>query len=96
VAVAAFIQDIPMSPAHPSWDTLSSTAEGLPQFTQNPALVVWGGRDFCFNDHYYTEWRQQLPQAETMYLADAGHYVLADANAEVMPRIAAFLTQPRP
>ena len=31
-----------------------------------------------------------------MYLADAGHYVLADANVESVPRIAAFLTQPRP
>jgi haloalkane dehalogenase len=96
VAVNAFIKDIPMSPAHPSWDALSSTAAGLQQLTQNPALVVWGGRDFCFSDHYYTEWRRRLPQAETMYLADAGHYVLADANFESVPRIAAFLTQPRP
>jgi pimeloyl-ACP methyl ester carboxylesterase len=56
------------------------------------ALVVWGGKDFCFNDHFYAEWRERLPQAESVYLPDAGHYVLADANTEVVPRIARFLT----
>ena len=91
VAVNAFVQDIPMSAAHPTWATLSAVSEGLGRFTRNPALMVWGGKDFCFNDHFYAEWRRRLPQAETVYLKDAGHYVLADANAEVVPRIAAFL-----
>ena len=54
-------------------------------------MIVWGGRDFCFNDHFYAEWRKRLPSAEAHYLADAGHYVLADANAEVVPRITSFL-----
>lgn len=92
VAVDAFVKDIPMSPAHPTWAALAATAEGLGRLQKNPALVVWGGKDFCFNDHFYAEWRQRLPQAETLYLADAGHYVLADANTEVVPKIAAFLT----
>ncbi|HEY0947316.1 MAG TPA: alpha/beta fold hydrolase [Opitutaceae bacterium] len=91
VAVDAFVKDIPMSPRHPTWAALAATAEGLRNFTQNPALIVWGGRDFCFNDHFYAEWRQRLSQAETLYLADGGHYVLADAAEEVVPRIARFL-----
>lgn len=91
VAVDAFVKDIPMQSAHPTWQALAATAEGLKQFQGNPALIVWGGRDFCFNDHFYAEWRQRLPQAETVYLADAGHYVLADANTEVVPKAAAFL-----
>lgn len=93
VAVDAFVKDIPMSAAHPTWAALAATAEGLKQFQENPALVVWGGKDFCFNDHFYAEWRKRLPQAETLYLADAGHYVLADANTEVVPKIATFLTE---
>jgi haloalkane dehalogenase len=92
VAVNAFVQDIPMSAAHPTWATLSAVSEGLGRFTQNPALIVWGGKDFCFNDHFYAEWRRRLPKAETVYLKDAGHYVLADANDEVVPRIAEFLS----
>lgn len=95
VAVNAFVKDIPMNPSYQSWATLTAVADGLKSFTQNPALIVWGGRDFCFNDHFYQEWRRRLPQAETVYLPDAGHYVLADANTEVVPRIAAFLSGPR-
>jgi haloalkane dehalogenase len=82
-----------MHPAHPTWATLKAVADGLGRFRDNPALIVWGGRDFCFNDHFFAEWRARLPQAETLYLADAGHYVLTDANAEVVPRLAAFLTR---
>lgn len=92
VAVSAFVQDIPMRPEHPSWPTLKKVEQGIAQFTDRPALIVWGGRDFCFNDHFYAEWKQRLPQAKTVYLADAGHYVLIDADAEVVPQIAAFLT----
>jgi cis-3-alkyl-4-acyloxetan-2-one decarboxylase len=91
VAVDAFVKDIPMSPAHPTWATLQATADGLAQFADHPAMIVWGGRDFCFNDYFYAEWRRRWPKAEAHYLADAGHYVLADAASEVIPRIMAFL-----
>ncbi|MFH1496748.1 MAG: alpha/beta fold hydrolase [Verrucomicrobiota bacterium] len=91
VAVDAFVKDIPMSDAHTSWPALAEVEAGLRRFKANPALIVWGGRDFCFDDTYYVEWRKRLPQAEALYLKDAGHYVLADADAEVVPKIAAFL-----
>jgi len=92
VAVSAFVQDIPMSVDHPSWQTLQQVEQGIAQFTNRPALIVWGGRDFCFNDHFYAEWTQRLPQAKKVYLKDAGHYVLFDADTEIVPQIAAFLT----
>lgn len=91
VAVDAFVKDIPMSPAHPTWSTLEATAAGLAQFVDRPAMIVWGGRDFCFNDSFFEEWRRRLPGAHTRYLADVGHYVLNDAAAEVIPPIANFL-----
>jgi len=93
VAVDAFVKDIPMDESHPSWPTLAATAEGLAQFADHPALIVWGGRDFCFDDSFYEEWRRRLPQARTHYLADAGHYVLADAASEVVPLITGFLRE---
>ncbi len=93
VAVDAFVKDIPMAASHPTWATLDRVATGLKNFTANPALLVWGGRDFCFNEQFYTEWRTRLPQAQAHYLADAGHYVLADAAHEVVPQITRFLRQ---
>ena len=94
VAVDAFVKDIPMSDRHPTWAALTAAEAGLANFRNRPALIVWGGKDFCFHDWYFAEWRRRLPQAEAHYLADAGHYVLADAAVEVVPKIAGFLGSP--
>lgn len=91
IAVSAFVQDIPMATEHPTWSTLAAVERGLPQFRAHPALIVWGGRDFCFNDSFLDRWRQELPGATVRRIADAGHYVLEDARDEVVPQILAFL-----
>lgn len=96
ISVNAFVQDIPMSPEHTSRAALQRVADGLAQFKDSPMLIVWGGRDFCFNDHFFAEWTARFPQARTRHLKDAGHYVLLDAADEVVPEIAGFLTQSRP
>ena len=93
VAVSAFVRDIPLRPSHPSWRTLQAVEQGLAHFRQHPSLVIWGGRDFCFNDHFLARWREILPSAEVVRLADAGHYIMEDARDEVVPRIKRFLTQ---
>lgn len=90
VAVDAFVKDIPMRETHPTWPTLVSTAAGIDQFKAHRVLIIWGGRDFCFDDTFYAEWRARLPDSDAHYLADAGHYVLDDARDEVLPRIAKF------
>lgn len=91
IAVSEFVRDIPMSAEHRSWKTLSAIEEALPQFHDRPALIVWGGRDFCFNDSFLARWREIFPQATVNRIADAGHYVLDDAREEVVPQIVAFL-----
>jgi len=92
VAVSGFVQDIPLAPGHPSWATLAATEQGLAQFRKNPALIVWGGRDFCFNRHFFERWAQILPGAQQQYLPDAGHYVLEDARDTAVPAVARFVT----
>jgi pimeloyl-ACP methyl ester carboxylesterase len=91
VAVSEFVRDIPMESSHPSWGTLAQVEQGLAQFRTNPALVVWGGRDFCFDDYFLGRWREFLPQARVERIADAGHYVLEDAREQVVPMITEFL-----
>jgi len=93
VAVSGFVRDIPMNAAHPSWETLSEVEAGLGQFRQTPALILWGGCDFCFNQDFYDEWRRRLPQAEAHFYKDAGHYVLLDTADQAIPKIREFLTQ---
>jgi haloalkane dehalogenase len=94
VAVNAFVRDIPMDASHPSWATLQAVEQGLAQFRNHAARIWWGGRDFCFNDHFLARWREILPQARVTRLADAGHYVLEDAREEVVPAAVTFLTAP--
>lgn len=91
VAVDAFVKDIPRSPEHPSWPALKQAEAAVARLQDHPALICWGGRDFCFDDSFYREWRNRLPGAETVHLTDAGHYVLEDAGKELVPRIAEFL-----
>jgi len=91
VAVLRFVQDIPMNEAHPSWSTLTTVEAGLDRLRACPLLLCWGGRDFCFNDQFYDEWRRRFPGAEAHYFATANHYVLEDALDEIRPLIEPFL-----
>jgi pimeloyl-ACP methyl ester carboxylesterase len=90
-AVSAFVQDIPMSPGHPSWSTLEAVAAGLAQFRDRPVLILWGGQDFCFDRTFFARWKEIFPAATAHLLDDAGHYVLEDARELVVPEIADFL-----
>ncbi len=96
VAVNAFVQDIPMSPQHRTWPTLTDVERGLAQLRDRDALIVWGGRDFCFDDTFLARWQRELPQARVHRIADAGHYVLDDARDEVLPLLATHLSGKRP
>jgi pimeloyl-ACP methyl ester carboxylesterase len=90
VAVDAFVKDIPMGAEHPTWPVLEATAAGIERFRKHPVLIIWGGRDFCFDDSFYAEWRARLPDSDALYLADAGHYVIEDARDEALERIGRF------
>lgn len=94
VAIYEFVKDIPLRSSHPSYATLVDIEERLPvlQELKIPILILWGGRDFCFDDHFYEEWRQRFPDAQYHYLPDAGHYVLEDGHGRVEPLIHEFLS----
>jgi len=87
VAVSAFVKDIPLTSAHPSYKALLQVEQGLEklQEQQLPMLICWGGKDFCFNKEFYDEWCVRFPGAETHYFAESGHYILEDAFDEIAP-----------
>ncbi|HHO48328.1 MAG TPA: alpha/beta fold hydrolase [Desulfobacteraceae bacterium] len=91
IALHRFVQDIPLNEGHPSWPTLLRVEEGLGTLAGKPMLICWGGRDFCFTEAFYHEWRQRYPDAEGHYFAQAGHYLLEDELNEVGGRINRFL-----
>jgi pimeloyl-ACP methyl ester carboxylesterase len=93
VGVHQFVRDIPLEAGHPSRGTLEAVAAGLPGLAGNEKLIVWGGRDFCFNETFLARWREIYPDAQLHLLGQAGHYVLEDAGPVAVPLISAFLTQ---
>jgi haloalkane dehalogenase len=93
IAIHRFVQDIPLTPKHPSYQTLLTIEEGLAKLTDIPMLILWGGRDFCFNDFFYSEWLRRFPKAKTKYFSEAGHYVLEDAYSDIEPLVEEFLEE---
>lgn len=91
VAIDAFVRDIPMSPAHPSWAELVRIEEALPGLADKPSLLVWGERDWCFTTWFRDRYRELLPGSESVGIPDAGHWVLEDAPEQVLDSIADFI-----
>ncbi len=96
IATLRFVQDIPLHLGDPAYALVHHVAGNLALFKNTPALIVWGGKDFVFDDTFLAQWREHLPAAKLRYLADAGHYVLEDAADEVIPLIADFVKSSHP
>ncbi len=92
VAVYNFVRDIPLNAQHRSYATLVDIENKLPLLRARavPLLIVWGGGDFCFDDHFFKEWRKRFPEAEHHYFPDGGHYILEDKLEEIVPILKSF------
>jgi haloalkane dehalogenase len=91
IGVHRFVQDIPLGPGDRSFAVLTETDKGLEQLRDRPMLICWGERDFIFDRHFLEEWQRRFPAAEVHRFADAGHYVLEDASAEIVELVKTFL-----
>lgn len=91
IALHRFVQDIPLDPSHPSWETIVAIEEGLPRLKSIPTLICWGEQDFVFDAAFLDEWRRRLPDAAVRTFPDAGHLVLEDAGPEILAATRHFL-----
>ena len=87
IAVARFVEDIPMSKMHPSYNCLLGIEKKLPSLSEKQIGVFWGERDFCFNKKFFQRWLEFFPKAISKTFPDAGHYILEDAKEEVVQEI---------
>jgi haloalkane dehalogenase len=93
VAVQRFVEDIPLSPSHPSYATLASIERGLSSLARLPTSLIWGMLDWCFTAHFLERFRIFLPRAEVHRLYGAGHYVVEDAHERIVPLVEAFFNE---
>jgi pimeloyl-ACP methyl ester carboxylesterase len=91
ISTVRFMQDIPLTPADRAWPLLEAAGKALPSFADRPAFIGWGLKDFVFDKHFLDGFRRALPNAQVTAFDDAGHYVLEDKAAELVPAIRAFL-----
>jgi len=79
-AVADFVADIPMEPAHPTRSVLAGVEASLAGLKGKRMMLCWGMRDFCFDRSFLEGFRERFPAAQSLLFPDAGHYVLEDAG----------------
>jgi haloalkane dehalogenase len=91
LATAEFVKDIPLSPDDPAWDVLAETEQRLSALANKPILIGWGMQDFVFGSQVLDIWGTIFPLAQVCRYDTAGHYVLEDAQDELIPTIVEFL-----
>ena len=91
IAVARFVQDIPLREGDPAYAAVMEVEAGLENLAKVPAQIIWGEKDFVFDRHFLAEWRKRWPHAQYHTFPEAGHYVLEDVGSRVIPLIREFL-----
>ena len=91
ISTLRFMQDIPLQPGDKAWPLVAEAGRRLPEFADRPAFIGWGLQDFVFDKHFLADFRAALPNAEVTAFEDAGHYVLEDKQAILVPAIRKFL-----
>ena len=91
ISTLRFMQDIPLQPGDKAWPLVAEAGRRLPEFADRPTFIGWGLQDFVFDKHFLADFRTALPNAEVTAFDDAGHYVLEDKQAILVPAIRKFL-----
>jgi len=93
LAVYRFVQDIPLSPRHPSYETLKKVEESLPMFREHPVCLIWGMMDWVFSPEYLKRFLQFFPEADVHRLEKVHHLLLEDAPEGVAAALETFLAR---
>lgn len=91
VAIHRFVKDIPAGKNHPTYHVLADLESKLPLLGKKPILLVWGMRDWCFRPECLRRFQHFWPNATSVELADAGHYVMEDAPDQMIAAVRQFL-----
>jgi haloalkane dehalogenase len=91
LATLRFVQDIPLYPGDPGYETVRRVSSRLERLKERPLLLLWGRHDFVFDTDYYNEWRRRFPEAPARLFESAGHYLFEDQPRRTTALIRTFL-----
>ena len=92
IAVCEFVQDIPTTQRHRSYETLKTIQEKLPTLADKEIALIWGMEDWCFPPEIFMKkFQEYYPNAFVRELKGIGHYLMEDAPEETIAAIREFL-----
>jgi len=68
---------------------MGSIHQRLPELAV-PVLLLWGMRDRVFQPIFLEQWREIFPNARTVEVADAAHFVVEDRPDAVVEGVDDF------
>jgi cis-3-alkyl-4-acyloxetan-2-one decarboxylase len=86
----AFQREIPLTERDRSAPLMASIHERMAELSL-PVLLVWGMRDPVFQPVFLEQWREVFPEADSVELADASHFLVEDSPDAVTDAIEGFL-----
>ncbi len=89
-ATYEFVRDIPTRKSDPAWKILEQIESQLASLGQKK-LLIWGMRDWCFRPSCMDRFLRHWPDAATLELDDAGHYVMLDEPTKTVDAICSFV-----
>jgi pimeloyl-ACP methyl ester carboxylesterase len=90
VGTLAFQREIPLTERDRSAPMMAAIHEGVARLDK-PVLLVWGMRDPVFQPVFLDQWRELFPEADSVELDDASHFVVEDRPDAVTGAIERFL-----
>ncbi len=63
---------------------LAEIYKGMHTLADKPALIVWGEKDFAFQEPERSRFEQLFPNHKTVLLANAGHFIQEDAPDDIV------------
>lgn len=91
IAIDQFVQDIPMVSTHRTYAVLEGLEQKLSSLANKPTRFVWGMKDWCFRPECLMRLQKAFPNASVRQLSDVGHYVMEEADVEVIEELLRLL-----
>ena len=78
-AIKSFVEDVPFSSTHPSFEALAAVAGQLGDL-DIPVLLAWGGQDPVFSDAFADDLAGRFRHVDRHRFAKAGHLVVEEVD----------------
>jgi haloalkane dehalogenase len=91
LALLCWSRDIAVEDSDPSFADMKRIESALPEFADLPTLLIWGMRDPVLPPSVLKMWQERLPNAATVEIEDASHFLQEDAPERILAAIEDFV-----